>query len=124
MEILGFEIHELPFGPGAVADAQAKRLSTVVVRELEDNHRMYHDRLAQQLEEAGRPEVREIRSYAEGVEAWPAYAAAWQRIETIVAAEAVLRACYAYRQEGARLGDPPRQATPLVSGDRLVALES
>jgi hypothetical protein len=85
--------------PDAAGAHQRARSTASLIRELGDNYDRYHAFLARALGEIGdRPEPRD---YGDDLDS---YARDCQRIDDLMRAEAVLRACWRYRQRGESLG--------------------
>lgn len=102
--------------PGRAGELQRGRASASLVRELGDNYSAYHGYLRAELARfGGRPQPKDYDDQA-------SYFAAWARIQEIVMAEALVRACVAFRRNGRPLGAPVDTSVPLVdANDQLVA---
>jgi len=121
MELFGHDIHELPFG-GAAEQLQQRRATASLVRELGDHYSGYHATLAAELARVRRPTAPKFDGIEAGLARFDAYVEEWTHVERLVAAEAVLRACAAYRRGDAPLqAQLPADGPPLVEGDLLVS---
>lgn len=100
---------------GVAGEAQRAGATATLVRELGDSYGSYHQELVDALARlGGRPDPQRVPDPGR-------YFRAWSRVEAIVGAEAVLRICRAYRQDGRPLGTALSVAVPLIDGkDRLV----
>ena len=117
MKINGIQFDHVRF-PGRAGELQAAGATGALVRELGGNYRRYHDFLADALARAGgRPAPEDYESFA-------AYAEAWDVVQEIGWAEAVLRACRGYIVEGRPLSGAAPVEEPLIDEkDRLIAAD-
>lgn len=101
--------------PGRAGEYQRARATAALVRELGDNYAQYHEFLAEQLAAFdGPPQPDDYGTFE-------AYAAEWSMIQNVVAAEAVLRNCRAFRRDGRRLDAPlPASGRLIDENHRLV----
>jgi len=104
--------------PEPAGEHQRAGATAALVRELGDNYGKYHAYLAAELAKIGRPP--QIDDYSSAEEC----IAAWARAQQLVAAEALLRNCRAFRRSNRRLDTPLDTTTPLLdSSYRLVSVE-
>jgi hypothetical protein len=101
--------------PGRAGDLQAQGSTASVIRELGDNYETYHEYLRAELAKFPR------RPVPEDFVTRQAYYDAWTRVQEIVAAEALLRNCRAFRRDGRPLDAALDPKVPLIDDkDRLV----
>ena len=102
--------------PGRAGELQDAGATPALAKELGDNYRRYHEYLAKELAEVGRPEPRDFDDI-------DSYLKECARAQEIVRAEALLRNCVRFRREGRRLDDPLDPDVPLIDEhDRLVSV--
>lgn len=102
--------------PGRAGELQRQGASASLARELGDGYASYHRHLRDELARyGGRPKPEDYSDQQ-------TYFDVCAHAQEIVIAEALLRACAAYRRSGRPLDAPLDTSTPLLdSEDRLVA---
>jgi len=110
-DIAGLAIDSVEF-PGRAGELHRNGATASLIAELGDNYVAYHEFLAGELKRrkppraSGKQDEESIKEYLEG----------WSRLQDVVRAEAVLRACRNYRLGGKLAPDYVREGPLLESG--------
>jgi len=104
--------------PEPAGTYQREGRDTALIRELGTNYATYHAFLRTRLESFGeRPQAKNFRSKEEFYDTWA-------KIQELMRAEALLRACRLFILEGRRLDSPLDPRIPFLdANDRLVSAE-